>query len=129
MPLTVAPARMQRQRDRTGPGHRPLIDWHARGGRIARASALLALIVIGAAVFLAWPRLEGAAPELSAPESLSVGSAGLEFEVVWLIPADLLTPDDSDRSLGVQPLDLDAEIARFGRDTVGGVGISSPVGA
>ncbi len=51
---------------------------------------------------------------------------GLEFEVVWIIPADLLTAADTERRAAVGPLDLEAEIARFGRDTVGGIGISSP---
>ena len=52
---------------------------------------------------------------------------GLEFEVVWLIPADLLTPADTDGQAGVLPLDLDAEITRFGRDARGGLGVSVPV--
>ena len=48
---------------------------------------------------------------------------GLEFEVSWLVPADLL-PDGS--TALTAPLDLDAEIARYGVDTVGGVGVSTP---
>ena len=38
--------------------------------------------------------------------------SGLEFEVMWEVPTDLFDPD-LDR-LGVAPLDLDADIARFG---------------
>ncbi|MEO6502665.1 MAG: VOC family protein [Jatrophihabitantaceae bacterium] len=49
---------------------------------------------------------------------------GLEFEVVWLIPADLLTEDDRTRAASIRPLNLAAEIARFGRDARGGVGVS-----
>ena len=49
---------------------------------------------------------------------------GLEFEVSWLVPADLLTPDLTMRT---SPLDLDAEIARYGADTLGGIGVSIPV--
>jgi catechol-2,3-dioxygenase len=51
---------------------------------------------------------------------------GLEFEVVWIIPADLL--DESARSGGPapRPLDLAKEKARYGADTRGGVGISVP---
>jgi catechol-2,3-dioxygenase len=49
---------------------------------------------------------------------------GLEFEVVWLIPANLLTDADRDHSKRLRPLDLPQEIARFGRETRGGVGIS-----
>jgi catechol-2,3-dioxygenase len=50
---------------------------------------------------------------------------GIEFEVSWLVPADQLTPDM--REVGVQPLDLQREIERFGEDRRGGVGISVPV--
>lgn len=52
---------------------------------------------------------------------------GLEFEVVWLIPADLLTEADVEARSTIRPLDLAAEIARFGRDTHGGIGISIAV--
>ncbi len=48
---------------------------------------------------------------------------GLEFEIVWIIPADLLTPADRDHA-GVTRLDLDAELAKYGPDTRSGVGIS-----
>ncbi len=51
---------------------------------------------------------------------------GLEFEVSWLVPAALI--DDAmlaDRA-HIAPLDLDREMARFGTDTLGGVGISRP---
>jgi catechol-2,3-dioxygenase len=46
---------------------------------------------------------------------------GLEFEVSWLVPAALITPDLTMRT---SPLDLDAEIARYGADTPGGIGVS-----
>lgn len=48
---------------------------------------------------------------------------GLEFEVSWLVPADLLTPDVQ---MTTAPLDLAAEKARYGGHTRGGVGISFP---
>jgi catechol-2,3-dioxygenase len=48
---------------------------------------------------------------------------GLEFEVCWLVPADLL---GSDSSTGTNRLDLDAEIARYGGQTEGGIGVSRP---
>ena len=51
---------------------------------------------------------------------------GIEFEVVWLIPAHLLTADDVAARASVGPLDLPAEIDRFGRDELGGVGVSIP---
>jgi catechol 2,3-dioxygenase-like lactoylglutathione lyase family enzyme len=49
---------------------------------------------------------------------------GLEFEVVWLIPADRLTDEDRQSSKRLQPLDLNAELAKYGRDALSGVGIS-----
>lgn len=52
---------------------------------------------------------------------------GLEFEVVWIIPAALLTDDDLAARSTIRPLDLPAEIARFGPDELGGVGISTLV--
>jgi catechol-2,3-dioxygenase len=49
---------------------------------------------------------------------------GLEFEIAWIVPADLL--DDAARAgrTSIRPLDLRAEIARYGADTPGGIGIS-----
>ena len=52
---------------------------------------------------------------------------GLEFEVCWLLPADLLTQDVLDGRTRMRPLDLPAEIERYGADTRGGVGVSLPV--
>jgi catechol 2,3-dioxygenase-like lactoylglutathione lyase family enzyme len=54
---------------------------------------------------------------------------GLEFEVVWLIPAHLL--DDAAVTAGksgIRPLDIAKEKARYGGDTRGGLGISIPLG-
>lgn len=51
---------------------------------------------------------------------------GLEFEVVWIIPAHLLTADDLAARSTIGPLDLPAEIERFGRDEPGGIGVSVP---
>ena len=47
---------------------------------------------------------------------------GLEFEVCWLVPADLIPPD---LELTTAPLDLDAAIAQYGAHTRGGVGVSA----
>ncbi|HWB65699.1 MAG TPA: VOC family protein [Mycobacteriales bacterium] len=52
---------------------------------------------------------------------------GLEFEVAWIIPADQLTADALAARTQLRPLDLPAEIARYGATTRGGVGISTPV--
>ncbi|SOD72789.1 glyoxalase/bleomycin resistance protein/dioxygenase superfamily protein [Jatrophihabitans sp. GAS493] len=51
---------------------------------------------------------------------------GLEFEVVWLIPAALITEEDRSRSSRIGALDLTREIERFGRDAQGGIGVSRP---
>jgi catechol-2,3-dioxygenase len=50
---------------------------------------------------------------------------GIEFEISWLVPADLLTPDIR---MQTQPLDIEAEIRRYGEATRGGVGVSITVG-
>lgn len=49
---------------------------------------------------------------------------GLEFELTWIVPAALLTPDDAPAI--ARPLDLARDIERFGADTLGGVGSSRP---
>jgi len=52
---------------------------------------------------------------------------GLEFEVMWLIPADRITAEDRTHGGGRPlPLDLAREKARFGADLLGGVGVSRP---
>jgi hypothetical protein len=43
--------------------------------------------------------------------------------VSWLVPADLLSDDVTMQTL---PLDLDAAIARYGANTAGGIGVSTP---
>lgn len=49
---------------------------------------------------------------------------GLEFEVVWLIPAAVLTDADISARASVGRLDLAAEVERFGRDAPSGIGVS-----
>jgi hypothetical protein len=54
---------------------------------------------------------------------------GLELEVCWVLPASALTPELVDAARTdprPRPLDLDAEKARFGGQTRGGVGVSIP---
>src|SRR5258705_1729646 len=51
---------------------------------------------------------------------------GLEFEIVWLIPADLLDHSALDARKRIGRLDLAKEKARYGAQTRGGVGISTP---
>jgi catechol-2,3-dioxygenase len=51
---------------------------------------------------------------------------GLEFEVSWLLPADLITDEVRGQAMAVRPLDLGREIERYGAGTRGGVGVSVP---
>jgi catechol-2,3-dioxygenase len=41
---------------------------------------------------------------------------GIEFEVLWQVPLDLLT--DADKAVRTEPLDLDAALARYGSELV-----------
>jgi catechol-2,3-dioxygenase len=52
---------------------------------------------------------------------------GLEFEVSWLLPADRIDDDVRAQAMAIRPLDLDAEITRYGAQTRGGLGVSVPV--
>jgi catechol-2,3-dioxygenase len=52
---------------------------------------------------------------------------GIEFEVAWVVPAALLDDDAEEGRKGIKPLDLEAEIRRYGATTRGGIGISVPV--
>ena len=51
---------------------------------------------------------------------------GLEFEVAWVVPADRLDQQALEARSRISPLDLAGEQARYGPETAGGVGISSP---
>ncbi|WP_239309347.1 MULTISPECIES: VOC family protein [unclassified Frankia] len=53
---------------------------------------------------------------------------GLEFEVVWLVPAHLLDGAAVTAKTSIRPLDLATEKARYGADTRGGLGVSIPIG-
>ncbi|MGI8760893.1 MAG: VOC family protein [Jatrophihabitantaceae bacterium] len=52
---------------------------------------------------------------------------GLEFEIAWIVPADRLDDAARDGRAGIRPLDLGRQIARYGRDTAGGIGVSRPL--
>jgi len=47
---------------------------------------------------------------------------GIEFELTWVLPRELLS--DVDPVGAMKPLNLAADIERFGADTLGGVGVS-----
>jgi catechol-2,3-dioxygenase len=46
---------------------------------------------------------------------------GIDFEISWLVPADMITDE---MEMTSRRLDLAAEIDRFGGDTLGGIGVS-----
>jgi catechol-2,3-dioxygenase len=54
---------------------------------------------------------------------------GIEFEVSWLVPAALITPEILESRKAIGRLDIAKEIARFGAQTPGGIGVSVPVPA
>lgn len=53
---------------------------------------------------------------------------GLEFEVSWIVPAHLVDERALRERSTVSRLDLEGEMAYFGADTRGGLGISIPLG-
>ena len=52
---------------------------------------------------------------------------GIEFEVSWLVPADLLDEATLEARARIGPLDIETEKRRYGAETRGGVGVSAPV--
>ena len=54
---------------------------------------------------------------------------GIEFEVSWLLPLDLITDDIRVQGMTTRHLDLDRAIAAYGRFTKGGIGVSTPAPA
>jgi catechol 2,3-dioxygenase-like lactoylglutathione lyase family enzyme len=49
---------------------------------------------------------------------------GLEFEVAWIVPADRIDDGAREGRQRIGRLDLSAELARYGAETPGGVGVS-----
>jgi len=73
--------------------------------------------------------LVGASDHVTTKSLYAHDPDGLEFEVCWVLPASVLTPEIVDQARTdptPRPLDLEAEKARFGAQTLGGVGISVP---
>ena len=54
---------------------------------------------------------------------------GIEFEVSWLVPAELLDDEAVAARSTIRPLDLDREKGRYGATTRGGIGVSIPAPA
>jgi catechol-2,3-dioxygenase len=51
---------------------------------------------------------------------------GIEFEVSWLVPADLIDDEAREGRKRIGPLDIAKEKARYGGQTPGGIGVSTP---
>ncbi len=49
---------------------------------------------------------------------------GLEFEIAWIVPVELLTEEALADRKRIERLDISREKERFGADTPGGVGVS-----
>ena len=49
---------------------------------------------------------------------------GIEFEVAWIVPADRIDDEAVEGRKRIGRLDLDRELARYGAETRGGVGVS-----
>ena len=84
-----------------------LTDLQTLAGRLADVGAL-----VGASDHSTTKSLYGHDPD------------GLEFEVAWIVPADRLDDATVAGRAVVRQLDLAGEIARYGADTAGGIGVS-----
>jgi catechol-2,3-dioxygenase len=84
-----------------------LSDLEDLAGRLSAAGAL-----VGASDHSTTKSLYGQDPD------------GLEFEIAWVVPADLLDDEARAGRTQIRPLDLGREIARYGADTHGGIGVS-----
>src|SRR3954452_10337436 len=87
-----------------------LADLEVLAGKLSAAGAL-----VGASDHSTTKSLYGHDPD------------GLEFEVAWIVPADRLDDAALAGRTSIRPLELDKEIARYGADTPGGMGISRAV--
>jgi catechol-2,3-dioxygenase len=87
-----------------------LRDLEAIAARLAEAGAL-----VGASDHSTTKSLYGSDPD------------GLEFEIAWIVPAELLDEAAIAGRTRIRPLDLAREMERYGADTAGGIGISRSV--
>lgn len=76
-----------------------------------------------------WGALVGASDHVTTKSLYAEDPDGIEFEVCWILPAEHVSDDlrAEAKEARPRPLDLAAEIERFGADTRGGVGVSMPV--
>lgn len=73
--------------------------------------------------------LVGASDHVTTKSLYARDPDGIELEVCWILPASALTDELTALARSAprpRPLDLDAEKALHGADTVGGVGVSIP---
>jgi catechol-2,3-dioxygenase len=87
-----------------------LRDLEVLSGRLAEAGALV-----------------GASDHSTTKSLYAQDPDGLEFEVAWVVPADRLDEETLKQRDRIRPLDLGREIARYGADTPGGLGVSRAV--
>ena len=76
--------------------------------------------------------LVGASDHVTTKSLYAQDPDGLEFEVCWVLPASALTEELTEQARTNPrplPLDIEGEIARFGVDALGGVGVSIPTRA
>lgn len=73
------------------------------------------------AVLTAAGALHGMSDHGTTKSLYAVDPDGLEFEVSWLVPAELIT---ADMTIKTASLDLAREINHFGGQTQGGIGVS-----
>src|SRR3954453_15348565 len=66
----------------------------------------------------------GASDHSTTKALYAVDPDGLEFEVSWLVPAELIDDEARSGRTRIRALDRKSEIARFGATTLGGVGVS-----
>ena len=71
--------------------------------------------------------LKGASDHSTTKALYAEDPDGLDFEVCWLVPADRIDDEMLSGRSRILPLDIDREIARFGAETQGGLGVSRPV--
>ena len=81
-----------------------LADLQEIAGRLQRAGALV-----------------GATDHSTTKALYAKDPDGLEFEVCWIVPGQFLTDDVVQAKSRMRPLDLSADIERYGLETVGGV--------
>ena len=68
--------------------------------------------------------LVGASDHSSTKSLYAKDPDGIEFEVCWIVPLELLDDEAKAGRSRIRPLNLPAEIERYGAETPGGLGIS-----